>query len=151
MATLHVRNIPEALYQRLREQAKEQNRSLSAEVLIMLDRALRKPTTDQASVLENIRRRRASYSTMDDVPDSATLLREDRGDLEARPERAGLVVDERLVAEALQLGQHHTADEAVAAALAEYVTRQRQLEIIDLMGTIEYDANYDYKAQRVRS
>jgi hypothetical protein len=41
MPTLHVRHIPEALYQRLRRHAHEENRSLSAEVIVLLDSVLK--------------------------------------------------------------------------------------------------------------
>lgn len=78
MATLHVRNVPDGLYERLRQQAEAQNRSLSAEVIILLNRALEETAGDQASVLARIRRRR-SFSPADvGAPDSTTLLREDR-------------------------------------------------------------------------
>jgi len=78
MATLHVRNVPELLYQRLREHAAAQNRSLSAEVIILLNRALNEAQTDQSTVLDSIRRRRSFSPAAVGAPDSTTLLREDR-------------------------------------------------------------------------
>ncbi len=79
MPTLHVRNVPETLYERLRLQAQKQNRSLSAEVLILLDRALDEPADTQAELLARIRRRRFFDPAAAGAPDSTTLLRQDRG------------------------------------------------------------------------
>lgn len=59
-----------------------------------------------------------------------------------------LQLDEKLVADAVQLGRHKSKKEAVTQALEEYIQRLRQLEIIDLFGSIEFDPDYDYKAQR---
>jgi plasmid stability protein len=78
MPTLHVRNVPETLYDRLRERAQEQNRSLSAEVVMLLDFALEESTDMQAQLLDNIRRRRFFNPAAAGAPDSTTLLREDR-------------------------------------------------------------------------
>jgi plasmid stability protein len=78
MPTLHVRNVPETLYDRLRERAQEQNRSLSAEVVMLLDFALEESTAIQAQLLDNIRRRRFFNPSAAGAPDSTTLLREDR-------------------------------------------------------------------------
>jgi Bacterial antitoxin of type II TA system, VapB len=59
-----------------------------------------------------------------------------------------LALDDRLIEEAKKLGHHRTKKEAVNAALDEYVQRRKQLEIISLFGTIDYDENYDYKRER---
>jgi plasmid stability protein len=78
MRTLHVRNVPESLYERLRQQAQIQNRSISAEVIVLLDRALTEAQDSQAELLENIRLHRFFNSKKKKGPDSTTLLREDR-------------------------------------------------------------------------
>ena len=78
MPTLHVRNIPDTLYDRLRQRAQTQNRSLSAEVVILLDYALEETEHSQAELLDNIRRRRFFSPADANAPDSTTLLREDR-------------------------------------------------------------------------
>ena len=39
MPTLHVRNVPDELYERIRRRARAQNRSISAKVIALLDRA----------------------------------------------------------------------------------------------------------------
>ncbi|MFO7696058.1 MAG: Arc family DNA-binding protein [Anaerolineae bacterium] len=77
MSTLHVRNVPEALYERLRQRAAEQRRSLSAEVVILLSQALSQEQSASAT-LEEIRRGRAYSPSAVGAPDSTRLLREDR-------------------------------------------------------------------------
>lgn len=59
-----------------------------------------------------------------------------------------LALDDRLIEAARAAGKHRTKKEAVPAALEEYVQRRRQLGILRLVGTIEYDEDYDYKAER---
>ncbi|MHC5725587.1 MAG: type II toxin-antitoxin system VapB family antitoxin [Nostoc sp.] len=58
-----------------------------------------------------------------------------------------LEIDENLIKEALELGGHPTKDAVIEEALREYVQRRKQLKILELFGTIEYD-DYDYKQQR---
>jgi hypothetical protein len=38
----------------------------------------------------------------------------------------------------------------VTAALDEYIRRRKQIQILDLFGTIDYPEDYDYKANRRR-
>lgn len=78
MPTLHVRNVPEALYERLRQQAQAQNRSISAEVIMLLDYALSEKQQDQARLLDSIRRRRFFDPARAGAPATDTLLRQDR-------------------------------------------------------------------------
>jgi Arc/MetJ family transcription regulator len=59
-----------------------------------------------------------------------------------------LGLDDKLVEEARKAGRHKTKKEAVNAALAEYVSRRKQLKILELFGKIDYDPAYDYKAAR---
>lgn len=61
-----------------------------------------------------------------------------------------LAIDDKLILEALRVGRHKTKKEAVTAALREYIQRRKQLRILALAGTIDYDPNYDYKALRKR-
>jgi hypothetical protein len=55
---------------------------------------------------------------------------------------------DRLIAEAQELGNHRTKEEAVTAALEEYIRHRRQLKIIDLFGTVDFDPSFDYKRER---
>lgn len=61
-----------------------------------------------------------------------------------------LAIDDRLIEEARQVGHHGTKKEAVTAALDEYIRRRKQMKILDLFGTIDYQEDYDYKANRDR-
>jgi Arc/MetJ family transcription regulator len=61
-----------------------------------------------------------------------------------------LKIDDALIHEAVALSGLHTKKEAVTAALEEYVVRHRQLQILSLEGSIEFDPDYDYKEQRKR-
>ena len=61
-----------------------------------------------------------------------------------------LVLDDNLIAQAQKAGHHKTKKDAVTTALKEYIARKKQLEMIDLLGTITFDKNYDYKKARTR-
>lgn len=78
MPTLHVRSVPEDLYQEIQKLAEARNRSLSAQVVTMLAQALEdeKSRKTQANALASIRRRR--FSSLKKLPSSLELLREDR-------------------------------------------------------------------------
>ncbi|MEC4990575.1 MAG: type II toxin-antitoxin system VapB family antitoxin [Oscillatoria sp. PMC 1068.18] len=57
-------------------------------------------------------------------------------------------IDERLLQEALNLSNHSRANFLIEAALREYIQRRKQIKILDLFGTIDYEEDYDYKQQR---
>jgi len=79
MPILHVRNVPPDLYDRLRRMAKEQNRSLSAQVVTLLEQAVKKvEARSQAEVIASIRQRRTFQPAAVGAPDSTELLRQDR-------------------------------------------------------------------------
>jgi Arc/MetJ family transcription regulator len=61
-----------------------------------------------------------------------------------------LTLDDDLIEEARAIGQHKTKKEAVIIALQEYIARRKQLGVLELFGTIDYDPGYDYKAERQR-
>ena len=61
-----------------------------------------------------------------------------------------LAIDDRLIEEARQVGHHRTKKEAVTVALDEYIRRRKQMQILDLFDTIDYQEDYDYKANRRR-
>ncbi len=86
MATLHVQNVPEDLYAQLQQLAAAQNRSISAQIITILESALPTPaiqTQDKtrqnvAKILDDIRRRRERRPADLGLPDSTSLIREDR-------------------------------------------------------------------------
>ena len=51
----------------------------------------------------------------------------------------------------MKLGGMRTKKEAVNEALAEYVQRREQLEMMQFFGKVEFDETFDYKEQRRRS
>jgi len=53
-----------------------------------------------------------------------------------------------LIEQARHLGHHQTGEQAVTAALNEYIRHRKQLEILDHFGTIDYDPTCDYKKMR---
>ena len=59
-----------------------------------------------------------------------------------------LAIDDSLISEAQTIGHHKTKKAAVTEALIEYIQRRKQLKIVELFGTIEYESDYDYKLQR---
>ena len=61
-----------------------------------------------------------------------------------------LAIDDRLIEEDRKIGRHRTKKETVNAALEEYIRRRKQLEILALFGTIDYDEKYNYKQARQR-
>ena len=61
-----------------------------------------------------------------------------------------LALDDDLIKQACTVGNHRTKREAVNAALKEYIQRRKQVSIINLFGTIDFDPKYDYKKARAR-
>jgi len=61
---------------------------------------------------------------------------------------SNLAIDDRLLQEAQTIGHHKTKKETVTAALREYINRRKQRQILSLSGKIEFDPEYDYKAER---
>ncbi|MDE2888283.1 MAG: type II toxin-antitoxin system VapB family antitoxin [Gemmatimonadota bacterium] len=61
-----------------------------------------------------------------------------------------LALDDALIEEARRIGGHRTKKAVVNEALEEYVQRRRQLQILGLFNTIDYDPDFDYKIQRNR-
>ncbi len=59
-----------------------------------------------------------------------------------------LNVDTDLLQEAVALEGETTDEALVEKALRRYIQYRKQLQIIDLFGTIDYDETYDYKQQR---
>ncbi len=62
-----------------------------------------------------------------------------------------LQLDDRLIEEAVTLGNHRTKKAAVTQALTDYVRHLRQERLLDLFGKVDFDPGYDYKRQRSRA
>jgi len=79
MPILHVRNIPEEMYAALKARAQNERRTLSAQVIVMLEQALQQPTRSQSEVLAALDARRHRFSPRKaGAPSSTELLRQDR-------------------------------------------------------------------------
>lgn len=61
-----------------------------------------------------------------------------------------LALDPKLVDLALEVSGERTKKAAVTKALQEFVARRRQKRLLELMGKLEWDTSYDYKAERSR-
>ena len=61
-----------------------------------------------------------------------------------------LAIDDKLIEEARRTGGHRTREEAVTTALEEYIRRHKQEKILAAFGTVDFDPEYDYKAERRR-
>lgn len=81
MPELHVRNLPSELHERLRVQAAAEGRSMSAEALVLLQRALL-PVADQSAkqraAIEQLRAIRHRNRLPIGAPTAERLVREDR-------------------------------------------------------------------------
>ena len=61
-----------------------------------------------------------------------------------------LAIDPHLLDRALEVSGERTKTAAVTRALEEFVARREQGRIVELFGTLEWDPEYDYKAERSR-
>ena len=79
MATLHVRNVPDELYQRLKELAGEDETSLSAEVIRLLEVGVERHPREVRRLLEWLRQER-ERDAAEGLPvlDPVALIREGR-------------------------------------------------------------------------
>ena len=59
-------------------------------------------------------------------------------------------LDKSLVKEAIKLGKFKSKDEALNAALAEYIQLQKRRALVAIAGTISYRPDYNYKKLRAR-
>jgi Arc/MetJ family transcription regulator len=57
-------------------------------------------------------------------------------------------LDEKMVEEAVRLGNFRTKQEALNVALSEFVARRNRLRILELGGKIEFRPDWDYKKMR---
>ena len=62
-----------------------------------------------------------------------------------------LSLDPDLIDRALELSGERTKKAAVTRALEEFIARRKQKRLLDLMGNLEWDNSFDYKALRSRS
>lgn len=61
-----------------------------------------------------------------------------------------LAIDPELIERALEISGERTKKAAVTKALQEFIARREQKRLAKLFGSLEWDTDYDYKAQRSR-
>ena len=61
-----------------------------------------------------------------------------------------LALDPKLLDQVLELSGEPTKKAAVTLALKEFIARREQKKVAELFGKLEWDASYDYKAERNR-
>jgi hypothetical protein len=61
-----------------------------------------------------------------------------------------LAIDPDLLDRALEVSGERTKKAAVTKALQEFIARREQRRVAELLGKLDWDASYDYKAERSR-
>lgn len=61
-----------------------------------------------------------------------------------------LAIDPALLERALVVSGEKTKKAAVTRALQEFIARREQAKLLDLFGALEWDLDFDYKAERSR-
>ena len=61
-----------------------------------------------------------------------------------------LSLDPKLIDQAVKVSGERTKKAAVTRALEEFIARRKQKHLLDLMGKLEWDTEFDYKAERSR-
>jgi Arc/MetJ family transcription regulator len=61
-----------------------------------------------------------------------------------------LSIDPDLLERAMEVSGERTKKGTVAKALEEFIARRRQKRLLELMGKLEWDDGFDYKAERAR-
>lgn len=59
-----------------------------------------------------------------------------------------VLVDDKMVKEAVKLGNFKNKQDAMNMALTEFVQRRNRLRILELAGKIEFHPDWDYKKMR---
>lgn len=61
-----------------------------------------------------------------------------------------LSLDPKLIERAVEVSGERTKKAAVTRALEEFIARRRQKRLVELMGKLEWDKSFDYRAERSR-
>jgi hypothetical protein len=61
-----------------------------------------------------------------------------------------LSLDTKLIEQAVKVSGERTKKAAVTRALEEFIARRKQKHLLDLMGKLEWDTDFDYKVERSR-
>ena len=61
-----------------------------------------------------------------------------------------LDIEPELLEKAVEVSGERTKTAAVRRALQEYIARREQARVVELFGALEWDRDYDHKAERSR-
>lgn len=61
-----------------------------------------------------------------------------------------LAIDPALLDRAVEVSGERTKRAAVTRALQEFIARREQRRVVELMGKLEWNDSFDYKAERSR-
>ena len=61
-----------------------------------------------------------------------------------------LAIDPSLLDRALEVSGERTKKATVTKALEEFIARRQQRRVLELMGKLDWDTSFDYKAERTR-
>ncbi len=61
-----------------------------------------------------------------------------------------LAIDPELIERALEISGERTKKAAVTKALQEFIARREQKRLAELFSSLEWDTDYNYKAERSR-
>jgi plasmid stability protein len=80
MATLYVENVPDELYEALRERARESRRSIAAEVVSLLEQNIptEKELRGRRDLVQKLRRLHSTKRSKKAFPSTEEMLRADR-------------------------------------------------------------------------
>lgn len=62
-----------------------------------------------------------------------------------------LAIDPELLDRAVEVSGERTKKAVVTMALQEFIARREQRRVVELMGTLEWNDTFDYKAERSRT
>ena len=77
MATLHLRNVPTKIYERLRRRAKQNGRSMNAEAVALLEDAVEREDRT-GSITAELRQLANTINLPPDAPRAEEIIRQDR-------------------------------------------------------------------------
>lgn len=80
MATLLIQNLPDDLLAQIQQLAEQHNQSVDSQIILLLSHAVQseRPKPSQAELLQQIEQHRSFYPANHGLPDTLTLLQEDR-------------------------------------------------------------------------
>ena len=62
--------------------------------------------------------------------------------------RTNIVIDDKIMQQAMTLSGIKTKKEVVAQAIREFVARRARKDLLDLRGRVQFADDYNYKAMR---